>query len=103
MTIREQVAAYKAAVGPFASGEINVPLTTADAVALVGEIGTTGLRNPETVAAAAAAFASLPARPEDDAALAEWALERKKLSDAFWGEFAGEEIDGVNIVRRGTL
>lgn len=100
MTIREKLAAFAAAVGPVTSGELRYPLTTADAVALVAEVGTAGLRCGEDVAKAATVFLETPPRPEDDSALAEWALKRKAAEDGFWSHFHGEPIDGVAIIRR---
>jgi hypothetical protein len=101
MTIREKLAAFKAAVEPVASGELRYPLTTAEAVALVAEVGTAGLRCADDVAKAAAEFEALPERPADDSALVEWALKRKAAEDGFWSHFHGEEIDGVSVIRRG--
>ena len=107
MTIRERLAAYKAAVGPVTTGELRYPLTTAEAVALVAEVGTAGLRCGEDVAKAAAVFEALPLaqvlmdeKPGDDSALVDWALARKAAEDGFWSNFHGEEIDGVAVIRR---
>jgi len=100
MTIRDKLAAFKAAVGPVASGELRYPLTTAEAVELVAEVGTDSLRCGADVAKAAAVFLETPPRPEEDSALAEWAIKRKAAEDGFWSHFHGEEIDGVFVIRR---
>ena len=98
MTIRDKVAAFKAAVGPVASDVLRLPLSDDDALALALETGST--RFPAEIATATAAIFALPARPDDDAALADWALKRKAAWDGFWNYFESEDVDGVLIIRR---
>ena len=99
MTIRDKVAAYKAAVGDFVpADELRLPLNDADALALAKETGSA--RFPDEIAAAIEAVEALPARPDDDAALADWALKRQKAWAEFWNYFESEAVDGVAIIRR---
>lgn len=99
MTIRDKVAAYKAAVGDFVpADELRLPLTDADALALAKEVGST--RFGAEVAAAVEAIEALPPKPEEDAALADWAIARKAAWADFWNYFESEAVDGVAIIRR---
>lgn len=99
MTIRERIAAYKAAVGPTASDVLRYPLTDAEGFELATELGASNVRFPDAITAAAAKLPQGPA-PEKDDELVAWALKRKAAADAFWDAFEGEEVDGVTIIRR---
>ena len=99
MTIRDKVAAYKVAVGDFVpADELRMPLGDDDALALAKEVGSS--RFPAELTAAIEAVEALPARPAEDAALADWAIARQKAWAGFWNYFESEAVDGVAIIRR---
>lgn len=77
-------------------------LTDAEALALVAELDVATLRYPEAVAAGAAALAALPAPPTEADALEAWALGKRAASALLWDALAGEEVDGVTIIRKRT-
>lgn len=105
MTIRERIAAYAAAVGPTASGELRYPLNDSDGAALAVEIGPDQCRHaaklgPARDALEAALKVAAEAKDKDLDALIAAAGKVKTASDAFWDAFEGEQVDGVTVIRR---
>lgn len=99
MSTRDRIAAYKAAVGDFVpADELRLPLKDAEALELAKEVGSS--RWPDELQTAIAAVEAVPPRPDDDAALADWAIARIKAWSLFWNWFESESVDGVTIIRR---
>lgn len=99
MSIRERIAAYAAAVGPTVSGEMRMPLSDSDGIALAGELD--DFRHPDQVRAALKQHAEAGEQPKDDVdEIVAWAGKVKKAADAFWDAFEGEQVDGVTVIRR---
>lgn len=97
MTIRDKVAAYKAAVESFAP-EVRLQVADSDALELARSLDAPS--RPAILAAGIARVEALSERPADDAALADWAIARKGAFDALWEGLEGEIVDGVEIIRR---
>lgn len=105
MSIRERIAAYKAAVGPTVSGELRYPLTDSEGVALALEVGPGKCRHSDAVGVAieklkAALEATDKAKGESLDALVAAANKVADASRKFWDAFEGEDVDGVTIIRR---
>ncbi|MGE3293833.1 MAG: hypothetical protein AB7O95_20895 [Geminicoccaceae bacterium] len=103
--IRERIAAYAAAVGPTASGDLRYPLNDSDGVALAAEVGASNCRHAEQIARSAPALeaalkAAAEAKDKDLDALIAVAGKVKAASDAFWDAFEGEQVEGVTVIRR---
>jgi hypothetical protein len=101
----DKIAAFKEfhdAQAPTAPARYRV--TDAEAVALVSEAAAAGatFRNPSEVGTAVAALdAALKSTPPTDISdLAAWALKYDAAQRAFWDAFAGEVINGVEIIRK---
>lgn len=100
-TKREALVAYRAAVLDAGAIDVRIKLTLASAVHLATEVQDSELRFPDEVRAACAmheAYAKQP-EPEGFDAKLKWMQDRKIIVDAFWSAFAGEVVDGVEIVR----
>ncbi len=103
--IRERIAAYAAAVGPTASGELRYQLSDSDGAALAAEIGPGNCRYGEKVGPArdaleAALKVAAEAKDKDLDTLIAAAGKVKTAADAFWDAFEGEEVEGVTVIRR---
>ena len=101
-TVTDQLAAYAAAVSAQnPTAPIRMALTDAEALELVTEHGTETLRNPDAVAAGAKALSAVLEQtvPTGDALLA-YAKAKGAAIAAFWSAFAGESINGVEVIRR---
>ncbi len=105
MSIRERIAAYKAAVGPTVSGELRYALTDSEGLALSLEVGPGKCRHAAAVASTAEALkaaleAADKAKDENLDAFVSAANKVAEASRKFWDAFEGEEVDGVTIIRR---
>jgi hypothetical protein len=101
----DRLAAYKAAVADQSpSAPIRIRLSYADALAVITEHGTSTLRHPEAaekaISALGAALASPVPEAADVAGVVEWAKAVDKAGSAFWDAVHGEEINGVEILRK---
>ena len=105
MTIRERIAAYKAAVGPTASDVLRYPLSDTEAGKLAKEIGVAACRYADKVGPALDRMNKIAGEMGDfgnqtvDECVA-IAVRFKAAADVFWDAFEGQEVDGVTIIRR---
>jgi hypothetical protein len=98
----DKLAAYHAHVtGQSPTAPVRVLMSDAEALALVQEVGTGGLRHPEAAAAGVEQLAKALAveAPSDEDGLEQWAAYRKAARAAFWDAVQGETINGVEIHR----
>lgn len=79
-----------------------LPLTDAEGLRLVDEIGFEGRRFPAELQAAAESFAAIASseRPTDPDELSVWGNAYVAARVRFWEALEGEVVDGVEIVRR---
>lgn len=88
------------AYGP--SAPIRRYLTDPEAVALAKELKPAECRHPALLGAALDAIAKVPPMPksENPNAILAWAQKSDAALRAFWNAFEGQEVEGVEIMRR---
>jgi hypothetical protein len=101
----ERLAAYKAAVADQnPTAPIRIRLSSSDALALITETGTASLRHPDAAEQAVTALSAALAIPAPDktdiGGLVAWAKSVDKAQSDFWDAIHGEEINGVEILRK---
>lgn len=100
MTALTKVQAFYAAVSQVTTAQVRMPLSDADALALVDELGTSAFTNSAALAIAHPDFSAIHAStpPGNPAALAVWGVEYMQKRAAFWNALACEVVENVQIV-----
>lgn len=98
MTIVDKIKAYKAAVEPVSNSVLRYPMSTADAMALMVELGDDAAKS-EVVKTAVRVYAESGKEPESVEGKIKFYTLLDACSKAFWREVSGTVVEGVEVIR----